>query len=200
MKQERICWPLGTRASHEDASLCQQSRLAWTLNDAAPPTFPDRLRGGEARYAIQITTDSQLRARANCHTGPLATRPMARWPAVLEPWLDEDLRRRAIPPAWVASCAGQARPESGLKIVGASDGEILRRPVGGNAPLLRLEVRGQAGGPGPGGEVVWLVNGRPSARLAAGKGFEQRLAEPGHYDITVLDDTGSYDRISLSVR
>ena len=67
-------------------------------------------------------------------------------------------------------------------------------------PLLRLEVRGQAGGPGPGGEVVWLVNGRPSARLAAGKGFEQRLAEPGHYDITVLDDTGSYDRISLSVR
>lgn len=200
VKQERICWPLGTRASHEDASLCQQSRLAWTLNDAAPPTFPDRLRGGEARYAIQITTDNQLRARANCHTGPLATRPMARWPAVLEPWLDEDLRRRAIPPAWVASCAGQARPESGLKIVGASDGEILRRPVGGNAPLLRLEVRGQAGGPGPGGEVVWLVNGRPSARLAAGKGFEQRLAEPGHYDITVLDDTGSYDRISLSVR
>ena len=200
VKQERICWPLGTRASHEDASLCQQSRLAWTLNDAAPPTFPDRLRGGEARYAIQITTDSQLRARANCHTGPLATRPMARWPAVLEPWLDEDLRRRAIPPAWVASCAGQARPESGLKIVGASDGEILRRHVGGNAPLLRLEVRGQAGGPGPGGEVVWLVNGRPSARLAAGKGFEQRLAEPGHYDITVLDDTGSYDRISLSVR
>ncbi|MDY0036894.1 MAG: penicillin-binding protein 1C [Zoogloea oleivorans] len=200
VKQERICWPLGTRASHEDASLCQQSRLAWTLNDAAPPTFPDRLRGGEARYAIQITTDSQLRARANCHAGPLATRPMARWPAVLEPWLDEDLRRRAIPPAWVASCAGQARPESGLKIVGASDGEILRRPVGGNAPLLRLEVRGQAGGPGPGGEMVWLVNGRPSARLAAGKGFEQRLAEPGHYDITVLDDTGSYDRISLSVR
>ena len=200
VKQERICWPLGTRASHEDASLCQQSRLAWTLNDAAPPTFPDRLRGGEARYAIQITTDSQLRARANCHTGPLATRPMARWPAVLEPWLDEDLRRRTIPPAWVASCAGQTRPESGLKIVGASDGEILRRPVGGNAPLLRLEVRGQAGGPGPGGEVVWLVNGRPSARLAAGKGFEQRLAEPGHYDITVLDDTGSYDRISLSVR
>ena len=200
VKQERICWPLGTRASHEDASLCQQSRLAWTLNDAAPPTFPDRLRGGEARYAIQITTDSQLRARANCHAGPLTTRPMARWPAVLEPWLDEDLRRRAIPPAWVASCAGQARPESGLKIVGASDGEILRRHVGGNAPLLRLEVRGQAGGPGPGGEVVWLVNGRPSARLAAGKGFEQRLAEPGHYDITVLDDTGSYDRISLSVR
>jgi penicillin-binding protein 1C len=200
VKQERICWPLGTRASRDDASLCQQSRLAWTLNDAAPPTFADRLRGGEARYEIQIATDSQLRARADCHAGTLVTRQMARWPAVLEPWLSEDLHQRAIPPAWVASCAGQARPESGLKIVGASDGEILRRPAGGDAPLLHLEVRGQAGGPGPGGEVVWLLNGRPSARLAAGKGFTQRLAEPGRYDITVLDDSGRYDRISLSVR
>jgi penicillin-binding protein 1C len=200
VKQERICWPLGTRAGLDDTDLCQQNRLAWTLNDAAPPTFPDRLRGGEARYEIRITTDSHLRARADCHAGPLATRQMARWPAVLEPWLGEDLRRRALPPAWVASCAGQARPESGLKIVGASDGEILRRPAAGDAPLLHLEVRGQAGGPGPGGEVVWLVNGRPSARLAAGKGFTQRLAEPGRYDITVLDDSGAYDRISLSVR
>lgn len=200
VKQERICWPLGTRASHEDASLCHQSRLAWTLNDAAPPTFSDRLRGGEPRYEIRITTDSHLRARADCHAGPLVTRQMARWPAVLEPWLGENLHQRALPPAWVASCAGQARPESGLKIVGANNGEILRRPAGGDAPLLHLEVRGQAGGPGPGGEVVWLINGRPSARLAAGKGFTQRLAELGRYDITVLDDSGRYDRISLSVR
>ena len=130
---------------------------------------------------------------------------MARWPAVLEPWLDDNLRRRALPPQWAASCAGQARPESGLKIVGASNGEILRRSAGGDAPLLHLEVRGhavrsQTAGTGPGSEVVWLVNGRPSARQPAGKGFEQRLTEPGRYDITVLDDSGAYDRISLSVR
>lgn len=203
VKQERICWPLGTRAAGLDDRLCHQSRLAWTLNDAAPPTFPDRLRGGEARYEIQTTADGQLRARPDCHPGPLDTRPMARWPAVLEPWLDDNLRRRALPPQWAASCAGQARPESGLKIVGASNGEILRRSAGGDAPLLHLQVRGhsvhgKAGGPGT--EVVWLVNGRPSARQPAGKGFEQRLTEPGRYDITVLDDSGAYDRISLSVR
>jgi len=85
----------------------------------------------------------------------------------------------------------------------ASHGEILRRSAGGDAPLLHLQVRGhsvhgKAGGPGT--EVVWLVNGRPSARQPAGKGFEQRLTEPGRYDITVLDDSGAYDRISLSVR
>lgn len=125
---------------------------------------------------------------------------MARWPAVLEPWLDDNLRRRALPPAWAQSCAGQASPESGLKIVGASNGEILRRSAGGDAPLLRLEVRGNGVRGQADGEVVWLVNGRPNARQPAGKGFQQRLVEPGRYDITVLDDSGAYDRISLSVR
>ena len=125
---------------------------------------------------------------------------MARWPAVLEPWLDDNLRRRALPPQWAASCAGQARPESGLKIVGASNGEILRRSAGGDAPLLHLEVRGHGARGQADGEVVWLVNGHPSARQPVGKGFEQRLTEPGRYDITVLDDSGAYDRISLSVR
>lgn len=200
VKQERICWPLGTRPAGQDDPLCHQSRLAWTLNEAAPPTFPDRLRGGEARYAIQTTPDGSLRARPDCHPGPLVTRPMARWPAVLEPWLDDNLRRRALPPAWAQSCAGQASPESGLKIVGASNGEILRRSAGGDAPLLRLEVRGNGVRGQADGEVVWLVNGRPNARQPAGKGFQQRLVEPGRYDITVLDDSGAYDRISLSVR
>ena len=200
VKQERICWPLGTRPDGHDDPLCHQSRLAWTLNEAAPPTFPDRLRGGEARYAIQTTPDGSLRARPDCHPGPLVTRPMARWPAVLEPWLDDNLRRRALPPAWAQSCAGQASPESGLKIVGASNGEILRRSAGGDAPLLRLEVRGNGVRGQADGEVVWLVNGRPNARQPAGKGFQQRLVEPGRYDITVLDDSGAYDRISLSVR
>ena len=43
-------------------------------------------------------------------------------------------------------------------------------------------------------------NQAPAFRQPAGKGFEQRLTEPGRYDITVLDDSGAYDRISLSVR
>jgi len=47
-----------------------------------------------------------------------------------------------------------------------------------------------------------LIAGEPRrrARQPAGKGFQQRLVEPGRYDITVLDDSGTYDRISLSVR
>ena len=67
-------------------------------------------------------------------------------------------------------------------------GFVLGQDRGFNA------VRGQ------GGEVVWLVNGRPSTRRAASAGFDQRFVQPGRYDITVLDDFGHYDRVSLSVR
>ena len=194
VRQERICWPLGSRADPADAPLCHQARLAWILNDATPPTFPDRLRDGQARYEIQVDAKTGRRARADCHSGALKAIEIARWPAVLEPWLGEELRQRAFPPEWAADCSQYARPDGGLKIVGAANGDILRRPTGADAPRLHLEVRGQ------GGEVVWLVNGQPSTRRAASAGFDQRFVQPGRYDITVLDDFGHYDRVSLSVR
>ncbi|MDR0673274.1 MAG: penicillin-binding protein 1C [Zoogloeaceae bacterium] len=193
-RQERICWPLGLRQASTAPEHCHQSRLAWTLNDAAPPTFPDRLRAGEARYRIEIDPIRQRRAASDCFSGPLKTREIARWPAVLEPWLAPDIRAKALPPPWQPACAGHAASE-GIKIVGASHNEILRRPVTGKAPLIRLEVRGKAQG-----EVIWLVNGRLEARHPARASFAYRLEEPGRYDITAMDDQGHYDRVSLSVR
>ncbi|MDR2165427.1 MAG: penicillin-binding protein 1C, partial [Zoogloeaceae bacterium] len=166
VQQERICWPLGLRQMHTAPEHCHQARLAWTLNGAAPPTFPDRLRGGEARYRFQADPRSQQRALAECFRGKLETREIARWPAVLEPWLTPDTRRRALPPPWLAACARYATPEVGLKIVGASNGMELRRVRGGDTPLLRLEVRGRTSG-----EVIWLVNGKNMGRYPARASF-----------------------------
>lgn len=193
--QERICWPLGTRESTTPGEHCHVARLAWTLNGGAPPTFADRLRGGEPRLALQVDPASGRRALADCHAGPLEQRQIARWPAVLEPWLSPDVRERALAPAWLPACAGHGSPEGGLKIVGASTGEVLRRTVKDEAPLIRLEVRGKTEG-----EVIWLVNGRNMGRRPALAGYAQRLEQPGRYDITAMDDQGRYDRVSLSVR
>jgi penicillin-binding protein 1C len=194
-RQERICWPLGLRQSSTAPEHCHQVRLAWILNDTAPPTFPDRLRGGEARYPLQIDPVSQRRALPGCFDGPLETREIARWPAVLEPWLTADMRARALPPPWWPSCAGHATPESGLKIVGANHNEVLHRSATGAAPLIRLEIRGKTEG-----EVIWLINGRNEGRRPARASFAYRLEQPGRYDITAMDDQGHYDRVSLSVR
>jgi penicillin-binding protein 1C len=190
VRQERICWPLGSRAAGRRSAM-SPSRLAWILNDAAPPTFPDRLRG-QARYEIQVDAKTGRRARADCHSGALKhrNRPLAGRSRTVAG------RRTAsagLSAEWAADCSQYARPDGGLKIVGAADGDILRRPTGADAPATSGSAR-------PGGEVVWLVNGRPSTRRAASAGFDQRFVQPGRYDITVLDDFGHYDRVSLSVR
>ena len=142
VRQERICWPLGNRADPADAPLCHQARLAWILNDAAPPTFPDRLRDGQARYQIQVDAKTGRRARADCHSGALKAIEIARWPAVLEPWLGEELRQRAFPPEWAADCSQYARPDGGLKIVGAADGDIRPRRNDRSACQAQALVQG----------------------------------------------------------
>ncbi|GHU44968.1 penicillin-binding protein 1C [Betaproteobacteria bacterium] len=195
VKQERICWPLGLRQNGTAPEHCHQSRLAWTLNDTAPPTFPDRLRSGEARYLLQIDPISGRRARSDCFQGKLETREIARWPAVLEPWIAPDVRPRALPPAWLPACAEHASGEGALKIVGISNGETLHRSAAGNAPLIRLSVRGKTDG-----EVIWLVNGKNMGRQPARASFAYRLEQDGGYDITAMDEQGHYDRVSFSLR
>lgn len=193
--QAKICWPLGTRAAGLPPALCHQERTAWLLNDAAPPTFPDRLRDGAARYTDYRDPTSGLRVRAACAPGAMQPVDMARWPAALEPWLDPATRQRALPPAWAPACARAQAPEAGLKIVGISDGETIRRAGNSTvAPVLRFEARGGQR------ELIWLVDGRQIGRSPAGRGLAHQFAEAGRHTITVMDETGRYDRVDISVR
>ena len=190
----KICWPLGTRSETLPPELCHQERTAWILNGTAPPTFPDRLRGGGARYTDHRDAASGLRVRAACASGDVRAVEMARWPAALEPWLDASTRQRTLPPAWAPSCAGAHAPEAGLKIVGIGDGETIRRAGNGPAPELRLEARGGQD------ERIWLLDGRQIGRVPAGQALRHQFNEAGRFAITVMDDAGRHDRIEISVR
>ena len=175
------------------AALCHQERTAWLLNDTAPPTFPDRLREGAARYTDHRDALSGLRVRAHCATGDTVQVDVARWPAVLEPWLDDATRRRALPPRWTPPCARAQAPEAGLRIVGVAQGETIRRAGSGAAPVLRLEARGGQQ------DLIWLVDGRQVARVPSGKAFHHAFEDPGRHAITVMDDSGRYDRVDINV-
>lgn len=192
--QEKICWPLGTRFQPEDEALCHRQALAWVLNDTAPPTFPDRLRSGEMRYTYEVDVVSGLRVTPACSTRPRRKIEAVHWPAALEPWLTADLRARAQPPAWDARCQNQAELGAGLSIVGLSNGEVIKRPRPDQAPVIRLELRGQRE------PVYWLINGRLVAHRPATQPLIQTLTETGRVDITAMDERGRYDRISVSVR
>jgi len=194
VRQGKICWPLGTRFDPVEKTLCHRQMQAWLLNDTAPPTFPDRLRGGEARYTYEVDATSGLRVNAACSARPRRRVEAARWPTVLEPWLSADIQAKARPPAWDSRCPPTAEPEADLRIVGLSDGDVIRRPQPDQPPVLRLELRGERG------EVYWLINGQLIARQSANQPLVWRLEETGRIDITAMDDHGHYDRISISVR
>ncbi len=194
VKAAKICWPLGGRRETTPSELCHQERTAWLLNDSAPPTFPDRLRSGAARQTDYRDAASGLRVRAACAGGEMRAVDIARWPTALEPWLDAPTRRRALPPPWSPACRTATAPADGLKIVGLSDGETIRHTANGPLPEIRLEAHGGQQ------ERIWLLNGRQIARLPAGRALTHRFSDPGRQQITVMDLSGHYDRIEISVR
>jgi penicillin-binding protein 1C len=192
--QESICWPLGTRESTPGDPRCHVRRTAWALDGAVPATFSDRVRGGEARFTYFVDAVTGERVLPDCARHALRRVEGARWPAVLEPWLDPGLRARVLPPAWSPACRGPTLAGERIRIFGVSDGEIVRRAAGAAKPLVRLEARGVHG------DINWMVNGRLVARAPAAAGHLQGFAEPGRYDITAFDDQGQFDRVSISVR
>ena len=194
VQQEKICWPLGTRLDPAQPKLCHQQRTAWLLNGTAPPTFADRIRGGETRYSYEVDSRSGLRVAPECSARARHRVEAVHWPATLEPWLGADLRTKALAPAWERRCAGMQQAQTALRIVGVSPGEVIKRPNPNQAPVLRLELRGHTG------QVFWLINGRQVARRSATKPLIQRVDEMGRVDITALGEQGQFDRVSISVR
>jgi penicillin-binding protein 1C len=71
---------------------------------------------------------------------------------------------------------------------------VIQRPRPDQPPVVRLEVRGQRG------EVYWLINGQLAAHRPGSQPLIQRLPEAGRADITVMDEQGRFDRVSVSVR
>ncbi len=191
----RICWPLGLRSSDTLPELCHRERTAWLLNGVAPPTFPDRLRPGPARHTDYRDASGNKRVRPDCHGGTAIPVDMARWPAALEPWLDPATRQRALPPPWSADCRRHQSADSGLKIVGITPGETLRRSNAGTPPRLRLEARG-----GERETLFWLVDGKQIGRSEAGKSLLHAFTAPGRHRITVLDESGRYNSVEISVQ
>ena len=190
VSQARICWPLGLLEKDLPKDLCHEARTAWLLNGTAPPTFSDRLRGGQARYTYYVD-EKGFRTSPACSKGtPIEA---ARWPAVLEPWLQGSQRAKINLPAWREDCLFKRTPEAGLRIQGASAYEIIRAVKQEQMPKVRLNTRGANG------RIYWLVNGEQKAQTMAGEVFEYRFPFKGSYDLTALDEQGRFDRIQIKV-
>jgi penicillin-binding protein 1C len=202
VSEAEICWPLGLAPDPKHPEHCHLRRTAYVLNGVLPPTLPDRAErswaGGLARY--WVNPKNGRRVDADCAVPQRAARTLARWPAVVEPWLPRELRRRSsLPPPDPACGRITAGAPDTLHIAGLPPHSVVRRAgsrrVDADAPPPALTL-GTVGGRG---RLYWLVNGELVAQTAPRQGLVQRFDARGAYEITVLDESGAWDRVAVTV-
>lgn len=189
-----ICWPLGLRPSGPDDPACFERRSAWILNQTAPPTFADPLYQGKLRFSYYTNRDKSARLRPGCEEGGMQLVQAIRWPALLEPWLSPEQRRKSSAPPWSPACGGQDLAGHTLAITGLRDGAVLRRTADGSAPLVELRARGANRA------VFWLINGRLVAETREGEAYSHRFTEQGTHSLTAMDGQGAYSHINVVVQ
>ena len=197
VREEQICWPLGTLYDPAKPSLCHEKRTAWTLNGVVPPTLPDRDADiwNARELTVRIDTKSGARLSSDCTSPQSSEMEIARWPALAYPWLSHALRQRASLPKLAPQCAPDSLERTAnLRIDGIGNGAAIARAPGSEKPAqLSLKALGTND------SVLWLVNGKLEGETRAGKTFQHAFAETGPQTITALASSGAYTQIDIRV-
>lgn len=198
VSQADICWPSGELASALPAGLCQRRLSAWLLDGNVPPTFAERdaRRWQPGRQRYQADRDTGERLSADCSAvHVIEQREVARWPALLSPWLPQAARQASQLPPLAADCRDDGRQASiALHIDGLNDGAALARAPGA-AHGVRLQLRAL----GSEHDIDWLLDGRWIARTRAAQPFHQGFEQPGEHALTALASDGAWTRVRFKV-
>jgi penicillin-binding protein 1C len=191
-----ICWPLGGAADQTDPALCRQRRQAWVLNDALPPTFPDRGNGAwmDPRLVLRVDAHGH-RLSASCRGKGEHTLTIARWPALVTPWLSIDDREKEMLPPLAAGCAPDALERADvIRIAGLNQDAVLRRAPNSDKPL-RVTLRAL----GAQTQVQWLMDGRLQSTAVGNAPVTLSFDQPGAHRLTALTGDGAWDSVAFSV-
>lgn len=195
--EQAICWPTGTAYTAATPELCHQRRTAWVLNGAVPPTLPDLNEKPWQTRVVDLWVDRKTGRRVDAHCTStdrvLVTR--ASWPLSLTPWINGEFKQRSRLPAADRSCGKHRIADANkVKIAGLADATVLRRS-GPNAAAPQIELDALGGS----GKLYWIINGRhiPSAKVQ--QKFSYRFDTPGIYRVSVTDDKGNHDSLTLKV-
>jgi penicillin-binding protein 1C len=191
-----ICWPLGLAADATPADQCRVRRAAWTLAATAPPTLPDRVRSGGLVDTAWIDAAQSRRLRPGCSSA-VGTKPVpvpyARWPTLLEPWIEPALRSdvERLPLAPPCSAHGVSRA---LRVTGIENGSVIRPTPGSRSAVLRVEAIGSRD------SISWLLDGRLIGVTEARGALRLTLDQAGEHVLTALDAQGRYERVKFTMR
>lgn len=197
IKQQEICWPLGTLKSEQTAEHCHQTKNAWIMNHTVPPTFVEPQVITRNPFAFRVDSRTQTRINDNCGIDtktPTEQRHVALWPIKLEPWLPRLWRRDQQVPKLHTSCAPTEQLASQVNISNLTSGTRLRQAANSAAkPRIALSANGGEGA------YHWYINGRyhHSNSPFSPKAYE--FSEIGKVDIVVTDDIGNTDKVTVHI-
>ena len=193
-----VCWPLGTAASMQPDALCQRRMKAWTLDGNMPPTFAERTArlwsAGRERFEVDAKTGYRVSAVCSFEHVTHGAE-IARWPALVTPWLSLQEREASRLPALARDCMADGRDAvESLQIDGINDHATLARPPG-SSRALRLPLRAL----GPQGRVQWLLDGHWIAESQGSHPVTHDFSEPGTHVLTALADSGAWATVSYRI-
>jgi len=196
--RHEVCWPLGTAADAQPPALCQRKMRAWTLDGAIPPTFAERdarlWRAGRVKFDVDVASGLRLSVECSRPHVPVA-REVARWPALVSPWLPAATRAASRLPPLSPDCVADGRDAvESLRIEGLNDGATLAR-VPGSPRGVSLSLRAL----GSESRVQWLLDGRWIAETAGSRPFRHAFEEPGVHTLTALADSGAWHSVSFRI-
>ena len=229
---QAICWPLGLSREQTPPPLCHQTRQAWLLNETAPPTMAERASTQGYREVLWQDAASGLRLSPACigAASKSVELEIARWPNLLQPWLQEPIRSQSTPPAYQAGCAPKQSAKAGLVMHGIEPGSVVRAAPRRAAPQgaaanahttkvnLNLSAAAQKAANNQGlrtddgdtilnltssgatGSVLWLLNGKVHANTQASAVMKLPITQNGSYRLTATDAAGRFTFVEFSAR
>lgn len=197
--QQSICWPLGEAPDALHPQLCHRKREAWILDGRIPPTLPaqDSISSDSLLGHWWQDPLTGLRVLPGCTNKKAIKNLYAQWPVMSLPWLSETERTAGRLPDLAPECEKYEGHQliARLHIDGILQDAVLRvAPGTATAPRVRLRALGARG------RVNWLLNGRLIAHTIAEQKFDHEFVHAGTHTIIAIDETGSFDRISLRVQ
>ncbi len=189
-----ICWPLGGHATLQPERFCHQRREAWLIDAVAPNTLVDP-EAAAMQNPLRFWSVAGERVNGHCAREGAEPHLVALWPSALESWLPRAWRRRTQVPNLAEGCQPRAVTWSPLTIDGMPPGTVVTAPSN-QATALTLPLQA-AGGEG---QYHWYVNGQSLGGTPTAQSPLLTLADPGMYQIVVVDEAGNLDKREVTVR
>lgn len=191
-----ICWPLGGALDSTPPAECHQHRSSWVLDHVLPPTFAERGITAWANGKVSLRVNAKGQRLSGGCGGEGHAVEVARWPALVAPWLSsDDLAASALPPLAPGCPRDSFDAISPIRIAGIADGVTLRKPSNGTRPLgITVNALGTS-------QVVqWLLDGRLQGESAGAAPIRIEVTQPGEHHLTAVAANGPFARITLTLQ